>query len=76
MSLPVGGVLVYSTCTLTREENQELLEKFIHTHPRYRLEPAEEFVPKELVDGFGCVSILPQKHGIDGAFAARLRRIW
>lgn len=76
MSLPVGGVLVYSSCTLTREENQELMEKFIHTHPRYRLEPAGEFVPPELVDGFGYVAILPQKHGIDGAFAARFRRIW
>ncbi len=55
-----GGCLVYSTCSLEPEENAQRVERFLITNPNWRLE-------KE-------VSSIPYKDGVDGAYAARLRR--
>lgn len=69
-----GGVLVYSTCSLEQEENDEPVNAFLATHPEWTLEPPPEgTVPASTLDG-GRLRVLPQVHGTDGAFAARLRR--
>jgi len=70
-----GGLLVYSTCSLETEENDAQIERFLSDHPTWRLEPpVEGAVPASVVDA-GRLRVLPQKHGTDGAFAARLRRV-
>jgi 16S rRNA (cytosine967-C5)-methyltransferase len=69
-----GGLLVYSTCSLETEENDAQVERFLSDHPDWRLEPpAEGAVPASVLDA-GRLRVLPQRHGTDGAFAARLRR--
>jgi 16S rRNA (cytosine967-C5)-methyltransferase len=69
-----GGVLVYSTCSLEPEENDEQIERFLGEHPGWRLDPPPEgTVPATVLDR-GRLRVLPHKHGTDGAFAARLRR--
>ena len=69
-----GGLLVYSTCSLETEENDAQVESFLSDSPEWRLEPPPEgAVPAAVLDA-GRLRVLPQRHGTDGAFAARLRR--
>lgn len=69
-----GGLLVYATCTLEPEENDAQIEAFLRENPEWTLEPPPEgTVPAPVLDA-GRLRVFPQRHGVDGAFAARLRR--
>jgi 16S rRNA (cytosine967-C5)-methyltransferase len=69
-----GGLLVYSTCSLEPEEDDAQVDAFLAEHPEWTLDPPPSgTVPAAVVDA-GRLRILPQRHGTDGAFAARLRR--
>jgi 16S rRNA (cytosine967-C5)-methyltransferase len=72
--IPVGGFLVYSTCALESEENEEQVSAFLRRRPDFAMAPTDA-VPSDYLDEEGRMVILPQRHGFDGAFAARLRRV-
>jgi len=69
-----GGLLIYSTCSLELEENDEQVTRFLAEHPDWTLEPPPEgVVPASVLDN-GLLRVLPQRDHTDGAFAARFRR--
>ena len=67
-----GGVLVYSTCTLNRAENEDNVKKFLSAHPEYR--PQTFSVGGCDIDG-GMLSLFPDEYpGCDGFFIAKMVR--
>ena len=68
-----GGVLLYSTCTLVRSENEGVVEAFLEKFPNYCLEPLPlpEIFPK---NESGMLALVPGEYDTDGFFIARLRR--
>jgi len=69
-----GGVLVYATCSLEPEENSAIVNDFLARHAGLGREPAAGAVPAALLTAEGDFQSLPQRHGIHGAYAARLVR--
>jgi 16S rRNA (cytosine967-C5)-methyltransferase len=70
-----GGALVYSTCSLEPEENEDAVAAFLKDHPGFVLDKPSAAIPEAYVDREGFVRITPHEHKIDGMFGARLRRI-
>jgi len=69
-----GGLLVYSTCSLEPEENRDIVTEFLASHSEFVRAPVPAVVPAELLTPDGDLQSLPQRDGIDGAYAARLAR--
>ncbi|UCC73332.1 MAG: 16S rRNA (cytosine(967)-C(5))-methyltransferase RsmB [Gemmatimonadota bacterium] len=73
-ALESSGLLVYSTCSLEPEENEEQVRAFLDRCEDFALEaPGAGAVAPELLDE-GTLRATPHNHGIDGAYAVRLRR--
>ncbi len=70
-----GGLLVYALCTLTPEECDEQVDRFLASHPQFHLDPPPAHFPKECLGPRGFLRTLPHRTGTDGFFAARLRRL-
>lgn len=69
-----GGVLVYSTCTIVRHENDQVVEEFLLRNENFEIEASNKFVHEELVSERGFVKTYPAHDKLDGSFCARLRR--
>ena len=69
-----GGWLVYATCSLEPEENEDQIEALLARDHRFERDPGDA-VPADLRTARGDLQLLPFRHGTDGAYAARLRRV-
>jgi 16S rRNA (cytosine967-C5)-methyltransferase len=76
-----GGLLVFAVCSLEREEGPEQVDEFLRRRPefsRQAIAPREIFDQGELLDASGDLRTLPchlaERGGMDGFYAARLRR--
>ena len=67
-----GGILVYSTCTIAREENQAVVEEFLSAAKEFELLHAGERLP--MYRDEEMVQLLPHVDGTDGFFIACMRR--
>lgn len=68
------GILVYSTCSILRAENDQIVEEFLLRHKDFEVESAADFFPEELVTKRGYVKTFPNFDNLDGMFCARLRK--
>ncbi|TSO26513.1 16S rRNA (cytosine(967)-C(5))-methyltransferase RsmB [Lactobacillus sp. LL6] len=64
------GELVYSTCTISVEEDEEVVEKFLQRHPDFELAP---FKLEKVASKTGMLKILPDSYGSDGFFIAKFK---
>lgn len=74
-----GGRLVYSTCTLNPDENERVVERFLHENPSFTAEPLEPAFFTDSADAQDSarpfyVTLFPQCSGTDGFFIATLRK--
>jgi 16S rRNA (cytosine967-C5)-methyltransferase len=71
-----GGRLVYATCTLLRQENEAVVERFLAERPDFALMPLKEIWGRERASRLGdgtYLKLFPHRHGSDGLFGAVLR---
>ncbi|MGI6679427.1 MAG: 16S rRNA (cytosine(967)-C(5))-methyltransferase RsmB [Dehalobacterium sp.] len=75
-----GGILVYSTCTITPEENKKMIHWFLAEHQEYVLDPIDKILDfpwgeHEKQGSDGMIQLYPHIHGTDGLFMARMKKI-
>ncbi|MDO8895720.1 RsmB/NOP family class I SAM-dependent RNA methyltransferase [Nitrosomonas sp.] len=75
--LKPGGRLVYATCSFLPEENQQVVQEFLNTHPQFSLLNCAELLAQQKIplDTGEFLQLSPLLHQTDGFFAAALTRV-
>jgi 16S rRNA (cytosine967-C5)-methyltransferase len=72
-----GGRLIYSTCSLLSDENEQIAESFLAAHPDFKLLNAAEILSQQQInlDTGKYLKLLPHLHNTDGFFAAVFEKV-
>jgi len=70
--LKPGGALIYSTCTIEKEENNDVVEMFLNRNKDFKVDNARNYVPERVVNKDGFIETFPHIHHVDGGFSVRL----
>lgn len=78
--LKSNGTIIYSTCTVELKENEEVVKRFLHTHPDYALDASfRDDLPPLLKNAPGLteygLQLFPQDYATDGFFLTRLKKV-
>ncbi len=70
-----GGILAYSTCSITLEENEGIIERFLKEHPEFTLADIEPKIGMPGLNGLTkCQRLYPHIHQCNGFFIAKLQK--
>jgi len=71
-----GGILIYSTCTVFHEENEDVVETFLKGYPEFQLDWMDKVLPGRfhLFIRNGYFKTFPPRNEMDGFFVARMRK--
>lgn len=72
--LKTGGILVYSTCTIIRKENEDTIQKFLEEHPEFKVKHIELKDSVIQAESSGYVKIYPHEYETDGFFISALEK--
>ena len=72
-----GGRLVYATCSILAEENEDIIGRFLDGHPDFKAVPVDELLAQQRIalDSGSFLKLRPDVHATDGFFAAALDRV-
>ncbi|MGL5887849.1 MAG: 16S rRNA (cytosine(967)-C(5))-methyltransferase RsmB [Leuconostoc suionicum] len=73
-NLAKNGIMVYSTCTILRQENDDVVTKFLKDHPNFELIPTETTYKLKSNHGEKALHVYPDDYQTDGFFVATLRK--
>lgn len=71
----IGCRLIYATCTLTQEENEVVVRRFLSEHSEFVLHVPKGERWNNFITTDGYFTILPQKHNLNGFFGCQLKRV-
>lgn len=72
-TLRKGGIITYSTCTIFDEENRQVIEAFLQSHPNFEQVKLNHTQADIVKDGY--LIITPEQYQTDGFFIGQVRRV-
>ena len=71
-----GAYLLYATCSILKNENEEIVEKFLENHKGFKIVPPQQILKDINFDEVSrYLNLLPHQHGTDGFFAALMEKV-
>lgn len=71
-----GGILVYSTCTINPDENENMVNKFLEQNKNFKLLPISDILKCDVLKSKEMLTLSSEMINSDGFFIAKLQRVW